>query len=579
MRVSTSDITTMEGCAKLLDVSEEMGPVGGIFNLAVALRDGIFVNQTKDMFKESFGPKPMATMFLDKLSRRRCTQLKHFVVFSSVSCGRGNAGQTNYGMANSIMERIIESRVESGYPGKAIQWGAVGEVGLVADMAEDKIDMEIGGTLQQRISSCLQELDNLLLAPDAVVSSMVVAEKRAGRSGNESITETVMNIMGIRDLKSVSLGTTLSEMGMDSLMAVEIKQALERDFELVLTPQDLRSLTFQKLQEYAEARESTDDVKMIFSSDSKQQGMDLLLRNLGDESDCTEILLPLHTSADATKLQTNPTIIIPGVEGTAGQAWYKVGNSIDSKAIVLQIYSFAELTSVKDIAESAFEHIKSVLKTSEPFYIIGYSFGSYITLHLAGLLEKAGFRGKVLLIDGAPHFLTKLTRLHLGKKLSELDLYDELLAGIVNQFLPEETKELLGIKFNSLPTLEEKIKTFMGFVEKQNVYSKEYSRTMVHAIHRRIYMAAHYDLENIEEIKSPIALIRPAEVSLQDVEDDYCLTKITSGKVTVKVIEGNHSTMLDNPALIQLINDFHPCLEEDKNFEQYIRDSKPSRVV
>lgn len=33
---------------------------------------------------------------------------------------------------------------------------------MVADMAEDKIDMEIGGTLQQRISSCLTELDALL---------------------------------------------------------------------------------------------------------------------------------------------------------------------------------------------------------------------------------------------------------------------------------------------------------------------------------------------------------------------------------------------------------------------------------
>ncbi|CAD6995487.1 unnamed protein product [Ceratitis capitata] len=114
-------------------------------------------------------------------------------------------------MANSIMERLIEDRIRNGYPGKAIQWGAVGEVGLVADMAEDKIDMEIGGTLQQRISSCLYELDTLLTTPEPVVSSMVVAEKRAGRSGNESILETVMNIMGIRDLKSISLGTTLSE--------------------------------------------------------------------------------------------------------------------------------------------------------------------------------------------------------------------------------------------------------------------------------------------------------------------------------------------------------------------------------
>lgn len=49
-------------------------------------------------------------------------------MFSSVSCGKGNAGQTNYGMANSIMERICEQRQKDGYPGKAIEWGAIGEV-------------------------------------------------------------------------------------------------------------------------------------------------------------------------------------------------------------------------------------------------------------------------------------------------------------------------------------------------------------------------------------------------------------------------------------------------------------------
>lgn len=42
---------------------------------------------------------------------------------------------------------------------------------------------------------------------------------------------------------------------MDSLMAVEIKQALEREFEVFLTPQDIRSLTFARLQELATARD------------------------------------------------------------------------------------------------------------------------------------------------------------------------------------------------------------------------------------------------------------------------------------------------------------------------------------
>ena len=76
-----------------------------------------------------------------------CPQLRHFVVFSSVSCGRGNAGQTNYGMANSVMERICEARVREGFPGLAVQWGAVGDVGLVADMQEDNVEVVIGALL------------------------------------------------------------------------------------------------------------------------------------------------------------------------------------------------------------------------------------------------------------------------------------------------------------------------------------------------------------------------------------------------------------------------------------------------
>jgi len=53
-----------------------------------------------------------------------------------VSCGRGNAGQTNYGMSNSVMERICEKRHNDGYPGLAIQWGAVGDVSIKLDKKE-----------------------------------------------------------------------------------------------------------------------------------------------------------------------------------------------------------------------------------------------------------------------------------------------------------------------------------------------------------------------------------------------------------------------------------------------------------
>jgi len=62
--------------------------------------------------------KVVGTKNLDAVTRELCSgTLEWFVVFSSVSCGRGNAGQGNYGYANSAMERICERRRSDGFPG------------------------------------------------------------------------------------------------------------------------------------------------------------------------------------------------------------------------------------------------------------------------------------------------------------------------------------------------------------------------------------------------------------------------------------------------------------------------------
>jgi fatty acid synthase len=47
-------------------------------------------------------------------------------------------------MNNSIMERICEARVRDGLPGFAVQWGAVGDVGLLTEIEEEQPDLQIG---------------------------------------------------------------------------------------------------------------------------------------------------------------------------------------------------------------------------------------------------------------------------------------------------------------------------------------------------------------------------------------------------------------------------------------------------
>ena len=193
--ITNIDVSDVKDCEYMLKSAENLAPVDAIFNLAVILNDKICSNHTAETFLEPFKAKAWATKNLDHLTRNICPQLRYFVVFSSVSCGRGNAGQTNYGMANSIMERICERRVREGLHGLAIQWGAIGDVGLVADMQDDDKEMIIGGTLQQKITSCLEKFEDFLLQKQPVVASMVVAEKRPNAFGATGIIETVANIM------------------------------------------------------------------------------------------------------------------------------------------------------------------------------------------------------------------------------------------------------------------------------------------------------------------------------------------------------------------------------------------------
>jgi fatty acid synthase, animal type len=125
---------------------------------------------------------------------------------------------------------------------------------------------------------------------------------------------------------------------MDSLMAVEIKQTLEREFELFLSPQDLRSLTFMKLQEFSENREAaaTSNVKLKLASDETPTGVAILLRNLGDEVNSEQTILRLRSQNDGDNYNSC-VLITPGVEGVAGNAWHSIASELTMPTHILQL--------------------------------------------------------------------------------------------------------------------------------------------------------------------------------------------------------------------------------------------------
>jgi len=55
---------------------------------------------------------------------------------------------------------------------------------------------------------------------------------------------------GIKDINNVLGTSTLTELGLDSLLGTDIKQVLEQDFDIELSAKEIRELTFDKLKEF-----------------------------------------------------------------------------------------------------------------------------------------------------------------------------------------------------------------------------------------------------------------------------------------------------------------------------------------
>lgn len=192
-------------------------------------------------------PKAHSAHYLDELTRTMCPQLNYFVAFSSIACGFGNGGQTNYGYANSVLERIVEKRKAEGLPGKAIQWGPVADVGMLAKRGGN---LESFGLISQSVDSCFSLLDDFLAHESAVVTSYVKKESKKISKSVDSVFNHIVSILGVSEKKgrSADLDVPLSEYGLDSLTGAELEVMLERELGVTLKLQELRSSSINQIK-------------------------------------------------------------------------------------------------------------------------------------------------------------------------------------------------------------------------------------------------------------------------------------------------------------------------------------------
>ncbi|KAF7493890.1 Fatty acid synthase [Sarcoptes scabiei] len=245
IKICTSDPSTIKGAEQLMNESQKLGPIGGIFHFATVLNDAFIEDQTPESFKKVCAPKMDALCCLDTITRQLCPELDYFVAFSSQSSSRGFIGQSNYGYANSVMEHICECRRNDGLPGQAIEYGPIGDVGLWAK--NEHIDLtSIGMVIDtQRIPSCMEVLDRFLNRPEPIVATLF---------GIKTLNKMDHIWQGIGiELDSLPDNLTLGDVGMESILAVEMQQRIEREYEVNLGSDEIKNLTVGMIKEYRNA--------------------------------------------------------------------------------------------------------------------------------------------------------------------------------------------------------------------------------------------------------------------------------------------------------------------------------------
>ncbi|CAH2039961.1 unnamed protein product, partial [Iphiclides podalirius] len=553
VRVSTADATGAAGARALLQEAGADAPVGGLFQLAAVLRDAFLENQTPDDFRAVARPKIDGTKALDLATRELCPELEYFVVFSSVSCGRGNPGQSNYGLANSAMERIVERRQADGLPGLAVQWGAIGEVGLIVDtMGGD--DSVVGGTVPQRIASCMAALGTLLARPHAVTASMVLADKRrAAAAPKHDLLQAVANILGIKDPSKVSQSANLAELGMDSLMGAEIKQTLERGYDVVLGVQEIRALTFAKLRSLAggEAEAEADA-----EPDEAQRDDDLVQFAALGELVPKQVLVRLPSAApDDSKAK--PVFMVHPIEGVV-ERLRGVASGVRAPVFGLQCTRAAPLADMAALAAFYVGHVRAA-QPSPPYTLLGYSFGASVAFEMALQLERAGCATRLVLVDGSPAYVATHTARGKAKRLARSPATDEADAlAYFAQLFKDLDQAKLYEELEALGSWEERVQRCVALLQ-EAPYPPAALADAAASFYRKLVAGDTY--KPAGRLAAPVTLFT-ARDNYVTLGEDYGLAEVCAGPLHTRQLAGNHRSILAGEAARAIADHLSLLLEQ-----------------
>ena len=135
IEVEVADVTDTNALdAMLARMDESLAPLVGVIHSVGVLADAALGNQSWESFETVLWPKILGAWHLHQATAERGLDL--FVLFSSVAGILGNPGQANHAAANAFLDQLAAHRRALGLPGQAIAWGAWSELGEAEEQRE-----------------------------------------------------------------------------------------------------------------------------------------------------------------------------------------------------------------------------------------------------------------------------------------------------------------------------------------------------------------------------------------------------------------------------------------------------------
>jgi myxalamid-type polyketide synthase MxaB len=290
VEIVPGDVSRPADAAAMIDACQRMAPLRGVIHAAGVLREALVDNQTADSFATVMAPKVCGGWEIHRLTRR--IPLDFFVCFSSMASLTGSPGQSNYAAANAFLDSLATLRRAEGLPAISVQWGPWADVGMAAKLEfgagieKLSVDDALGafrallkplrgargeiGVMKVRwevftkrwLSPGNQNYFSALLDQSrgaAIVSKhdFLKALQSAPETGRrqlleEHIHEAVRQVLGLAAGYEIKNGEAWTNLGVDSLMMVEIKNRLESSLRLTFPIELLiRDVSIQSVAEFA----------------------------------------------------------------------------------------------------------------------------------------------------------------------------------------------------------------------------------------------------------------------------------------------------------------------------------------